>query len=365
MARIVDKGPGHNGKRWTVRYREPGGRAGRQREKSFALKRDALAFAVKVENDKRENLYIDPDAGRVPLHRYAEQWLASKSMAPGTAEAYERILRLHVLPHLGRKALAQVTAADVEDLYARWRQEGAAPGTVQSRRIVLSGLFSHAVRHRRIPFSPVREAGKPVGAVPRVDERNLPTFEEISALAKEIGPRLEPAVWLMAGCGLRIGESLGVFPEDISGGILRLRRQVIRVRDASGKYVARYAPLKHRQEGEWRDVPAPSSIASLADRLPIRSSSGGIPYPNLLRNSWGRAIRRLRMREYTPHDLRHKWATVTLSNGVPLHEVSRWMGHRSVRVTADCYGHLTAGGGDRCRQVLEAVLGGSADAQLP
>ncbi|WP_344632141.1 hypothetical protein [Streptomyces glaucosporus] len=42
------------------------------------------------------------------------------------------------------------------------------------------------------------------------------------------------------------------------------------------------------------------------------------------------------------------------------------MGHRSVRVTADRYGHLTADGGDRCRQVLEAVLGGgSADAQLP
>lgn len=42
--------------------------------------------------------------------------------------------------------------------------------------------------------------------------------------ANEIGPRLEPAVWLMACCGLRIGESLGVFPEDIVSGTLRCRR---------------------------------------------------------------------------------------------------------------------------------------------
>jgi hypothetical protein len=46
----------------------------------------------------------------------------------------------------------------------------------------------------------------------------------------------------MACCEVRIGESLGVFPEDISEGALRLRRQVIRVKDFSGKYAARHAP---------------------------------------------------------------------------------------------------------------------------
>ena len=356
MAQIIDKGPGYGGKRWTVRYREPGGRTARQREKSFDRKRDALDFATKVENDKRESVYVDPTAGRISLRQYATEWLGSKSMAPGTAEAYERILRLHVLPHLGRKTLSQVTAADVEDLYARWRQAGAALSTVQSRRIVLSGLFSHAVRHRRISVNPVREAEKLDSPVLRVDERTLPSFEEIAALAKEIGPRLEPAVWLMACCGVRIGESLAVFPEDLSDGVLRLRRQVIRVKNKSGKYVARYAPLKHRKEGEWRDVPAPEKLNSIIDRLPIRNSDGGMPYPDLFRKSWDRAIKRLNMREYNPHDLRHAWATVTLSNGVPLHEVSRWMGHRSIRVTVDRYGHLTQDGSERCRQVVGAAF---------
>ena len=54
-----------------MRYREPGGRTARQREKAFDWKKDALAFAAKVENDKRENCYLDPKAGKVPLHRYA------------------------------------------------------------------------------------------------------------------------------------------------------------------------------------------------------------------------------------------------------------------------------------------------------
>ncbi|MCN9240731.1 site-specific integrase [Streptomyces sp. RY43-2] len=356
LAKIVDKGPAASGKRWTVRYREPGGRTGRQREKSFSRKKDAVDFATKVEGDKRENIYVDPDAGKVSLRLYADDWLAKKTASAGTLESYERIFRLHVVPHLGSKTLSQVTAADIEGLYARWRREGAALNTIESRHIALSALFSHAVRHRRIPGNPVAQAEKLENPVIPVDDRNLPSFEEITAIAKAIGPRLSPAIWLMTCCGLRIGESLGVFPEDIHDGILRIRRQVIRYKDASGRYTPKYAPLKHRKEGEWRDIPVPASLEPFVDRLPIRNANGGLPYPDLLRKSWDRAIRRLGLPEYNPHDLRHKWTTVTLTSGVSIHEVSRWLGHRSIKVTVDRYGHLTQDGQERCRQVVETAV---------
>ncbi|MFE7600147.1 hypothetical protein [Streptomyces sp. NPDC057494] len=64
-------------------------------------------------------------------------------------------------------------------------------------------------------------------------------------------------------------------------GTLRIRRQVIRYKDASGKYAPKFAPLKHRKEGEWRDIPAPASLEPFIDRLPIRHASGGMPYPDL------------------------------------------------------------------------------------
>ncbi|GAA2587113.1 site-specific integrase [Streptomyces tubercidicus] len=357
MATVVDKGVGAPGKRWLVRYREPGGRSARQREKSFDRKKDAVDFATKMENDKRENSYVDPSAGKVSVRRYAADWLALKPMAAGTEESYERIMRLHVLPQLGKKTISQVTAADVEELYALWRRQGAMPNTIDSRRIALSGILSHAVRHKRIRENPAKQAEKPANPIMQVDERALPSFDEISALAKEIGPRLEPAVWLMACCGLRIGESLGVFPEDIFDGTLRCRRQVVRIKNSSGKYVALYAPLKHRKEGEWRDIPAPSTLEPLAERLPIRNQAGGMIYPDLFRKSWDRALKRLGLPGYNPHDLRHKWATVTLSNGVPIHEVSRWMGHSSIKITVDRYGHLTLDGSERCREVIEATFG--------
>lgn len=56
---------------------------------------------------------------------------------------------------------------------------GAAPDTIESRRIALPALFSHAVRHERIPDDPVRQAEKHGTSIKRVDERNLPTQGEI------------------------------------------------------------------------------------------------------------------------------------------------------------------------------------------
>ncbi|MYQ89054.1 hypothetical protein GTY51_36885 [Streptomyces sp. SID4936] len=125
-----------------------------------------------------------------------------RPLSAGTLESYERILRLHIVPHLGRKMISQVTAGDIEGLYARWHREGATLSTIESRHIVLSALFSHAARRRQIPGNPVKQAEKLENPVIPVDDRSLPNFNEIAALAQEIGPRLSPAIWLMACCGL-------------------------------------------------------------------------------------------------------------------------------------------------------------------
>ncbi|MFJ8374427.1 site-specific integrase [Streptomyces sp. NPDC094461] len=163
----------------------------------------------------------------------------------------------------------------------------------------------------------------------------------------------------MACCGLRIGESLGVFPEDVRDSTLRIRRQVVRYKGVNGSYAPQYAPLKHRKEGEWRGIPVPKSLLPLIPDLPIRNAIGGLPYPDLLRKSWDRAIKRIDLPPYNPHDLRHKWATVTLTSGVSPHEVSRRLGHRSIKVAADEYGQYgrpTREGRERSRQVVGAAM---------
>lgn len=53
---------------------------------------------------------------------------------------------------------------------------------------------------------------------------------------------------------------------------------------------------------------------------------------------------------------RHFFASTALANGVPIHEVSRWLGHKSIKTTVDIYGHLVAEARDRCRDVLQNAM---------
>jgi integrase len=66
--------------------------------------------------------------------------------------------------------------------------------------------------------------------------------------------------------------------------------------------------------------------------------------------AYGRAV------DTTFHDLRHTFASTALAEGVPISEVSRWLGHKSITTTVDLYGHLFADTEDLGRTAVDQVL---------
>ncbi|MFD4569205.1 tyrosine-type recombinase/integrase [Streptomyces sp. NPDC058467] len=72
-----------------------------------------------------------------------------------------------------------------------------------------------------------------------------------------------------------------------------------------------------------------------------------------------------RQPEVHPHGLRHFFASTALAHGIPIHEVSRWLGHRSIKTTVDVYGHLVPVSWDRCRTIMQTALRPDATAAAP
>jgi integrase len=58
----------------------------------------------------------------------------------------------------------------------------------------------------------------------------------------------------------------------------------------------------------------------------------------------------------TFHDLRHTFASTALAEGVPISEVSRWLGHKSITTTVDLYGHLVPEASGRTRDALDRAF---------
>jgi integrase len=72
------------------------------------------------------------------------------------------------------------------------------------------------------------------------------------------------------------------------------------------------------------------------------------------RNTWKPGIAAAGLAEdATFHDPRHTFASTTLAEGVPISEVSRWLGHKSITTTVDLYGHLVPEAGGRARDALD------------
>jgi len=192
--------------------------------------------------------------------------------------------------------------------------------------------------------------------------------------------RLE-ALWiLLLSLGLRRGEGLGLRWEDIdlNGGTIIIRRSLKRMREEllpdgstlSGRKT-RLVFGAPKTEESWRtqNLPKPTISAlrrhkrrqarerlaatSWDDESLVFTTPLGTPIdPDNLAKRFVTLCEKAGLGHRNLHQLRHSAATIMLAQGVPLHEVSEVMGHSSLTVTKDIYGHFTA---DRRRAAAEAV----------
>jgi integrase len=158
----------------------------------------------------------------------------------------------------------------------------------------------------------------------------------------------------MRGCGLRIEEALAVAKADFreNGTILRVYQQATRDGTDAG-------PLKKRKRGEYRDIPVPTWLWDMVKDLPdgpLMPGNGDRKY-----QQYGAVYERFMNaaekagipKGFVPHSLRHAFASVMLSKGVPITDVAHWLGHRDVRVTFRIYGHLVPSAAARAIAVLD------------
>ncbi|MFI5761572.1 tyrosine-type recombinase/integrase [Streptomyces sp. NPDC051563] len=390
---------------WTVRYREPGGRSGRQRQESFEKKGVAEAFAAKIEREKDLGTYIEPLGFMTPLVEVYREFIASGERVNGTRYQYETSLRLHVRPYFQGKPIGAVKPKDLT-AWLRWMVEdrGYELSTAVNRYETLSGVFSFAVANDYIVKNPCRhvQAGRR-RAKRRIKKTiHLPTLEEITAIAAHLPGPYHLLVWLMAGCGLRIGEASAVCLQqiDFDAGVLYVDRQITqdgenekpktRRQKAATKGRGRAHCIRHlkwRDQDEGRAVPIPTSIvvkirqhvehhgtfrvATGLNRIEgdyLFSNVGGtnILMYSLVDRLWRSAKAAAGItRKITPHWLRHFFASAGLSKGVPVTDMAEWLGHRDPKITYQTYAHVMPDAPQRLRTVMDSVFALESELTLP
>jgi integrase len=103
------------------------------------------------------------DAGNITVGEYLTRWLEDSvrgSVKPVTFESYERLVRVHVSPAVGRVKLKALTPAHLQGLYRSKLDSGLSPRTVQYLHVALHRALKQALRWNLIPRN-VSEAVDP------------------------------------------------------------------------------------------------------------------------------------------------------------------------------------------------------------
>jgi Phage integrase family len=163
------------------------------------------------------------------------------------------------------------------------------------------------------------------------------------------------AAWMQRTMGLRIREALGADKRDFrarrdGSRYLRLRAQA--TVDGTGR-----EPLKHRKEGQGRDVPVPDFVWNMVQSMPDGPLCPGpngsryMPYYTA-RGRFGALTAAMGVTGYTTHSLRHQFASEALDDGANIANIAAILGHRTVETTLRVYVHPTQDAEARMREMM-------------
>jgi integrase len=327
---------------WQARYRDPNGT---QRTRTFPSKADARAWLSTVETDVLRGEWIDPAGGKVTFGDYATHWLTTKAgVAPRTLINIEGRLRNHLLPAFREVPLGRIQPSDIRGLVAGLTSAGRAPGTVKAVYLIAAQVFEQAVVDGMIPRSPCR--GIELPRERHSDEMHFLTPEQVNDLASAIDERYRALIYTAAYGGLRAGELTA-----LKGPRLNPLARTLEVVESMAEVQGRLE-LGPTKTGRRRTIALPRFLAELLgehvgcypspDGFVFTSAEGGpIRHRNFSRRHFRPAVSRAGLPEQLRfHDLRHTCAALLIADGQHMEAVKDHLGHSSIRVTSDRYGHL-------------------------
>jgi len=342
---------------WSPRDRRP-------LRKTFADLGEAKAWRQEMQVAVRQGRAGAPstvtlsEAARVWLELAARDVVRTRSgdpYKPSALRSYEGALRA-VTGELGHLRLSAITRNHLQDIVDRLIAEGRAPSTVRNTLLPLRAVYRRAVSREQVPVNPTLKLALP--AVRGRRER-IARADEAAALIAA-APARDQAIWATAFyAGLRLGELRALDWRNVD-----LEHGLIRVEHA---WDAKAGLIEPKSRSGKRRVPLNSALRGhlLAHRLRQGHGGEGLVFgqtrtrpfhPGAVAGratrEWGEAgLARIRF-----HECRHTYAAFMIAACVNVKALSTYMGHSSITITLDRYGHLLPGNEIEAAAMLDAWL---------
>ncbi len=351
--------------RWVLDFYDHHGKRRWKTLKKGTSKEQARQELAEIERNIRHGAYT-PVRALPSFSQVADDWLSSKkpSIRHSTYEQYNGHVKIHLKPYFRRLKINQVNFDAVESFKRHCLKKGVTLPTLRKILINLGAILTYAVRMRYTDYNPARDIEKPKGTSSNPDSREMVILKpaEIRALLDKAGSQKDKVLFMTAVLtGLREGELFGLKWGDLdwANSQLLVRRTYNHGRfyDPKSKTSRRrvdLAPELIRELKKWRLACPPSSL-DLVFPTTIGTPENAAA---MLYRRFFPALTRAKLPRIRFHQLRHTFASLLIDQGEHPKYIQTQLGHSSIQVTMDIYGHLMETANQEAATRLgKAVLG--------
>ncbi len=289
-----------------------------------------------------------------------------------TYRSYELAYRVHLLPLLGETDISDITREQLKRFLYNKLEAGLSRNTVRGYLAPLREFFNHAMEDGHLNRNPCQGLMKNI-RTEKGEQQAKSSFlarEEMIVLldvCKKHFSAHYAFILLLVRTGLRLNEAVALQWGDID-----FHSRFIEVR-------RNYSPLARRtftpKSGKGRRVDMSKMLSETLSALflerkkeKLRKGWNEVPEwiftgeegtmidpDNFRSRVWGKLLQKAEFRRIRIHDLRHTFASLLIQQGESLAYVKEQMGHHSIQVTVDIYGHLVPGGNKAAVDRLDEV----------
>ena len=293
---------------------------------------------------------------------YADSWIKTTVPAncrESTVRDYKDMLRIHILPVFEKLEISGVNRKKIKDFLNSKTNGGYSNSTVSHLKDVISGVLNEAVDAEIISANPayklrmkITKKKDPQKAIDPLTQRELKKLLDTVQIDNALS-LWYPMFLTLARTGLRIGETTALKWGDIdfNSRFIHVQRGVSRGKiepPKNGKtrkvdMSAQLAEVLKTYQIECKKKGLALGLGDVPEYIFTNEKGGLVDKDNWRRRVFNKALEKAELRRIRIHDLRHTYATLRISKGDNIQDVSNQLGHHSVKLTLDVYSHWMPG----------------------
>jgi len=334
---------------------------GKQRWKTIGpVKKEAEKALRDIMGQVDRQEYADKTIGFSEL---AEKWLGSvqAQIKPSSLEFYATIAK-HLNEYFKSRQVKTITTADIES-YLASKLGGLSNKTVGYHLGVLKQIFNKAKVWRYVYSNPCEGLKRP-----KIEHKEIQILssEQIDNLLAVVDGQTRLIILTALRSGLRAGElcALSWGNVDLMAGTIDVKSNYVR-----GQFTSPKSRGSKRRvvidAGLVNELVNAKPDSAADDDLVFHNGEGKpLDWTQFLHGGWARALKAAGLTKFTPHGLRHSYASILLAYGEQIAFISKQLGHSNIGITLNTYSHLLpnqeTGAGDRIGKAFNDFLGAGA-----